>query len=372
MNYDNINDIFSAGVTNMTCLLQDSNSYDGGTLAVSGADFFTFLGKAVPYIYAHGDSYWGIGSDATHLKVDNRDTRMRSLYREEGTLYSYYRFLKIRWEGWSHYNASGADYQLKYDLLFWDTGDISLHMISVPVQCYDGGFGFSADKNYTFTKPDTASPDITFQYYADSKTFEVKYTPIDLLVPFKLLIKDGDGKLYTVENQIINEELSETADVLVGLEETEVNALLFKKHGFAKMPEWDPIKGLTLPSVLSWSDSRAFPLNAVITGTPPKQYIECTADLSDGTVLGIKALNAEYEGEITVQYSYDGETFTGETPMADFLTMELDELYAGLLEAKTITFRFWLAGDATLTSFIMNYRNGDDDDAQGNNKNRTY
>ena len=75
MNYDNINDIFSAGVTNMTCLLQDSNSYDGGTLAVSGADFFTFLGKAVPYIYAHGDSYWGIGSDATHLKVDNRDTR---------------------------------------------------------------------------------------------------------------------------------------------------------------------------------------------------------------------------------------------------------------------------------------------------------
>ena len=69
MNYDNINDIFSAGVTNMTCLLQDSNSYDGGTLAVSGADFFTFLGKAVPYIYAHGDSYWGIGSDATHLKV---------------------------------------------------------------------------------------------------------------------------------------------------------------------------------------------------------------------------------------------------------------------------------------------------------------
>ena len=69
MNYDNINDIFSAGVTNMTCLLQDSNSYDGGTLTVNGADFFTFLGKAVPYIYAHGDSYWGIGSDATHLKA---------------------------------------------------------------------------------------------------------------------------------------------------------------------------------------------------------------------------------------------------------------------------------------------------------------
>ena len=64
----------------------------------------------------------------------------------------------------------------------------------------------------------------------------MKYTPLDLLVPFKLLIKDNAGKLYTVENQIINEELQETADVLVELEETEINALLFKKKGFAKMP----------------------------------------------------------------------------------------------------------------------------------------
>lgn len=87
------------------------------------------------------------------------------------------------------------------------------------------------------------------------------------------------------------EELQETADVLVELEETEITALLFKKKGFAKMPEWNLIKELSFPSVLSWSDSRAFPLNAVITGTAPKQYIECMADLSDGTVLGIKALN---------------------------------------------------------------------------------
>nr|DAP43532.1 MAG TPA: hypothetical protein [Caudoviricetes sp.] len=363
MNYDYINDIFAAGVTNMTCLLQDSNNYDGGTLAVSGADFFTFLGKAAPSIYAHGDSYWGIGSDTTHLKIDNRDTRMRSLYREEGTLYSYYRFLKIRWEGWSHYNASGADYQLKYDLVFWDTGDISLHMISIPIQCYDGAFGFTADKNYTFTKPDADSPDITFQYYAESKTFEIKYTLLDLLVPFKLLVRDDTGKLYTVETQIMNEETDEKEDVLVELEETNLSALLFKKKGFDKMPEWDLIKHLEGPAVLSWSDSRAFPLNAIITGTPPKQYIEGMADLSDGTVLGIKALNAEYTGTVTVQYSYDGENFTEELAMEEFLLMDLDALYAGLLDAKTITFRFWLAGDATLASFVMNYRNGDDDNA---------
>ena len=364
MNYDNLNEIFNAGITDMTCLLQDSSNYDGGTLAVTGADFVTFLGNKVSTIYAHGDSYWGIGTDSTHLQINQRDSRMRSLYREEGTLYGYYRFLKIRWEGWSHYNASGTDYQIKYDLIFWDTGDITLHMVDVPVLSYDGVFQFVADKTYGYTKPTDVAPDITFQFYAESSTFEIKYTPIDLLVPFKILIRDESGVLYVIENQVVNEESGETEDVLVALEETEVTPLLFKTRGFQKMPEWDLIKGLTLPEVLSWSDSRAFPMNAVITGTPPKQYVECMADLSDETVLGIKALNAEYAGDITVQYSYDGEVFTDEVAMADFLVMDLELLYTGLLETKTITFRFWLAGDATLTTFIMNYRNGDDDDAE--------
>ena len=228
MNYDSINEIFSYGVTNMTCLLQNSGDYDEGTLAISGANFFTFMGNAVPSVYAHGNSYWGFGSDTSNLKVDNRDTRMRSLYREEGTLYNYYRFLKIRWEGWSHYNASGADYQLKYDLIFWDTGDISLHMIEIPVSCYDGVFDFAADKTCAYTKPTKASPDVTFQYNVENKMFEVKYTLIDLLVPFKLLVRDFDGKIYTVENHIINEELEEYTDVLVQLEETEIMKLSIK------------------------------------------------------------------------------------------------------------------------------------------------
>lgn len=363
MNYDSINEIFSAGVTNMTCLLQNSSDYDGGTLTVSGVDFFSFKGNTVSNIYAHGDSYWGFGADTSHLKVDNRDTRMRSLYREEGTLYGYYRFLKIRWEGWAHYNSSGTDYQLKYDLIFWDTGDISLHMVSVPVSCYDGGFEFVADKIYSYTKPTAEAPDVTFQYYPEPATFGIKYMPIDLLVPFKILIQDDESAIYTIENQVINEETGDIADVLVMLDETEVNALLFKTRGFEKMPDWNLIKELKVPKVLSWSDSRAYPLNAIITGTPPKQYIECVADLSDGTVLGIKSLNADYTGTVTEQHNFDGENFTDEVAMADFLMSDLDSIYAGLTENKTITFRFWLSGDATLTTFVMNYRNGDDDDA---------
>ena len=79
MNYDSVNEIFAAGVTNMTCLLQNSNNYDGGTLAVNGADFLLFKDSKVSSIFAHGDSYWGIGTDTSNLKINNRDSRMRSL-----------------------------------------------------------------------------------------------------------------------------------------------------------------------------------------------------------------------------------------------------------------------------------------------------
>jgi hypothetical protein len=225
-------------------------------------------------------------------------------------------------------------------------------MISVPNSSYDGAFNFVADKTYPFTKPTSDSPDITFQYNPETKLYEVKYIAIDLLVPFKLLIKDSEGTLYTVSD-----------DMLVPMEETELTAQLFQSFGFEKMPDWNLIKSLDTPSVLSWSDSRAFPLTALITGTPPKQYVECTADLSDGTVLEIKALNAEYSCKVTEQHSFDGESFTDEIPIDEFLTSDLDELFAGLTESKTITFRFWLSGDATLTTFVMTYRNGDDDNA---------
>lgn len=366
MNYESVNEIFAAGIKNMTCLFKDSGSYDEGSYAIAGADYTRYMGTAVSTIYAHGNSYWGFNTDAYHLKVDNRDCRMRSLYREEGTLFGYYKFFKIRWEGWSHYNSSGGDYQLKYDLILWDTGDISLHMANIPVQCYDGGFEFVADKSYSFTKPTIDAPDVTFQYDTEGKTYTVKYAAIDLVVPFKLLISDSNGILYTVEEQAVNDE---TEEVLVALEETEVTALLFKTRGFSRLPEWKLIKDLDTPSVMSWSDSRAFPLTAVITGTPPKQYIECVADLSDGTVLGIKSLNAEYTGTVTEQHSFDGQTFTDEVDIADFLTTDPGTLYAGLTESRRITFRFWLAGDATLTTFVMNYRNEEDNNASRNYKN---
>ena len=358
MNYSDVQAIFDAGISNMTCLFKDSNSYDGGAYTVEGAEYATYRGDVISSIYAGGDSFIGINSNTEHLRVNRCDARMRSLYREEGTLYKRYKFLKIRWEGWSQYNQSGESYQLKYDVIFWDSGDISLHMASIPTSNYNGKFELVADKTYTYTKPTTVLPDVTFKYDSKSGIFEVVYEPIDMPPPYLALIRDADGTLYTLAAQTVNELTSDIEETLQPLEERELTAELFRKKGFAKMPDWQLLKTLDTPSVLSWCDDMPCPVTATVKGTPPPQYIESTADLSSETVLGIAALNADYSGDVKVQYSYDGEQYSEQEPMTDFLATDPDTLYAGLAGSKTITFRFWLTGDATLTSFTMTYKNG--------------
>lgn len=345
----------------MTCLLKDSNDYDSGAYTVEGAAYISFMGTVISSIYAGGNSYLGINSNTEQLKINDRDARMRSLYREEGTLFKRYKFLKIRWEGWAHYNQGDASNQIKYDVIFWETGDISLHMVSIPTSNYDGTFEFTGDKKYTYNKPTSVLPDVTFKYDQESGTFEVIYEPIELSLPYKILIKDAGGTLYTLAAIAVNELTSDSEEILVPLEEKELTAKLFKTKGFAKMPNWSLLKDIDTPSVLSWCEEAAYPVTATIKGTPPPQYIESTADLSSATVLGITALNADYSGDVKVQYSYEGGQFNDQTPMADFLATDLETLYTGITESKTITFRFWLTGDATLTSFMMTYRNGDEE-----------
>ena len=83
--------------------------------------------------------------------------------------------------------------------------------------------------------------------------------------------------------------------------------------------------------------------------------IQKTADLSDSSITGITSLECTYTGLVSVQYSYDGSTWTEQAAMADFLQTDLDALYSGMTTAKTIALRIWLAGNATVTEFAINY-----------------
>lgn len=92
-NYNSVQEILDAGIANMTCIRNNSKQ-DDGVDQLTGADWLTYMGNAVATIYVSGNTFLGFGSNTEHLKVDRRDTAMRYLYREEGTLYNYYNFIK--------------------------------------------------------------------------------------------------------------------------------------------------------------------------------------------------------------------------------------------------------------------------------------
>lgn len=77
------------------------------------------------------------------------------------------------------------------------------------------------------------------------------------------------------------------------------------------------------------------------------------ADLS-----GVKALTlltAEYIGDVTAAYSYDGRTYTQAAPMAELLRVNPALLFRGCNpDAPRLWFRFHLAdNDADLTTFTL-------------------
>lgn len=256
MNYNSIEEIFSAGTTNME-VLRNNTKQDDGTDTITGVSWFDFNGTTASTIYASGNSFIGFGSSSEHLKVNRRDGAMYSLYREEGTLYDYYKFLKIRWVGYSRYNQTSSAYAVEYDVILWDTGDISLHMISIPTSYNTGTYSLVASSTYTYTVSDSM-PDVTFTKTDDG--FTVSNNIINLEMPYerRYLIRAGSD-YYTI-----------TDNVLTQIEVTDITSATFLNYGITSMPTFSLLTGLSNPEILYWAEKNSVSLsNLTIKGTPP-------------------------------------------------------------------------------------------------------
>lgn len=103
-------------------------------------------------------------------------------------------------------------------------------------------------------------------------------------------------------------------------------------------------------SVISIADGMYRLTDQTVSGSISK-----TASLTDADIQGITSAECRYTGIVTIQYSYDGSTWTDSVTMADFLKTDMTALYDGMTKDKQITFRILLDGNATLTDFILNY-----------------
>lgn len=178
----------------------------------------------------------------------------------------------------------------------------------------------------------------------------IRVTGVELPFDTRFLMRDMNGKTYTVIDDIVT-EVPELASIELSTKS------VFQDHGFLKMPTPEQLGALTKPVLYRWADGDMRLMKAKATATPRAQIIRAVADLHHETILGIAGLTAVYKGNVTASYSYDDKSYTVPVPMADFLKTDGSTLYKGATN-KMIYFKFVLEDIASsLTNFIVTYKN---------------
>lgn len=197
-NYDSVSAMMNT-TENMEHLVVNTR-HDDDVMQFEGVDWFSFNGTPISNIFVSGNSFIGLGVNVEHLLVCRRDAAMYDFYREEGSLFGAYRFLKIRWEGYTQYNNTSEDVRLVYEWFFFETGDMFLNIIKAPnASGYLGSSRVNDRVNTDFAVVVTQQQYISF-YHKDDKgrEFNIEYSIINLMPPFerKYLLSDKNNKFY--------------------------------------------------------------------------------------------------------------------------------------------------------------------------------
>lgn len=135
--------------TGMTAIVSNTK-LDDDVVSVTGVDWFTYAGKTVSTIYVSGNNFIGFGQNAEQLKIWRRDGAIYYVYRQEGTLTSGKRFLKIRVEGYVYFSSTSSSYALKYELFLIEGQTLFINVVQVPTDnSYTGASSITDGNNTT-------------------------------------------------------------------------------------------------------------------------------------------------------------------------------------------------------------------------------
>lgn len=154
--------------TGMTAIVSNTK-HDDDVINVTGVDWFTYAGKTASTIYVSGNNFIGFGQNAEQLKIWCRDGAIYYVYRQEGTLTSGKRFLKIRVEGYVYYSSTSSSYALKYELFLIEGQTLFINVVQIPT-----------NSSYTGTSSIT-----------DGKTTANLNISVSSTVPISILVKNA-------------------------------------------------------------------------------------------------------------------------------------------------------------------------------------
>ena len=112
------------------------------TLEVEGTTWYHYAGNTVSKLYINGKGYIGFGADTEHLQMFCATSAMNiyEVYRQEGSLSTGTKFLKLRIKG-EYYRSSSSKYAYEYEVFLFDDGNIFVYIIKIAKDKYDNLYG---------------------------------------------------------------------------------------------------------------------------------------------------------------------------------------------------------------------------------------
>ena len=333
-----------------------SNGYnDDSTYSTTGLTDFLFNEIAASTIYISSNHWFGFGTNTEQLRVLRRDGCSTAIYRQQGTCSNGLEFLKIRFEGYTVYNNRVEANRLIFELFLLGNNDMFLNVIQTPTSGNTGTSDLICGSTTTpLTLADstgTGGGTMVSFYHNDEfgKNWNIVYgmyegTGSD---SYGYLLKLADV-FYTI-----------TDGELVPLEIDNPTAAMFYKYGSQEKPSEELLTPLANPTIYLWkAGGETQLLKATLKAYPYPQIITSVIDMSHISILGIKLLTAQFSGEVGVCQSLDnGETFSEEVPLSDWLNTDPDEFYNSLNETRILILHFVLHDNATLSRFKITYIN---------------
>lgn len=192
--------------TGMTAVVNNTK-HDDDVVSVTGVDWFTYAGKTTSTIYVSGNNFIGFGQNAEQLKIWNRDGAIYYVYRQEGTLTSGKRFLKIRVEGYVYYSSTSSSYALKYEVFLIEGQTLFVNVIQKPTS-----------SSYTGTSSIT-----------DGKTTTSLNISVSSTVPISILVKNAG-----ISQEISYEKYSDLAIASISVSKMPDKTTYYQKELFDK------------------------------------------------------------------------------------------------------------------------------------------
>lgn len=338
----------SSGMTSVNSAYNDDTTYN-----TTGMSSFRFNGTAAGTLYINSNHWIGFGTSSEQLKICRRDGCSTAIRRQSGSFADGTTFVKIRFEGYTVYNNRVASNRLIFELFLLSNNDMFLNMVQTPTSGNTGNSEMicnSITTTLTLHDGNGGGPMVSF-YHLNStgKSWNIQYENYrqgDTFTPL-YLVKSGN-RYYTA-----------TDGVLTEIPVTSLTAADFVEYGTTTVPTSTVLLTVESPTVYCWAaDTLEDTLQADLVAYPLPSAVECTADMSHPSILGIDMMTAEYSGNVTVSTSLnDGATWSEEEPIATWILKDVDALYESLPESKRLHLRFILHDDATISRFKFTYIN---------------